>query len=50
MSVDLSTKYLGLELKNPAVIAACPLTGQVDQLRRLEDAGADCRSPLHGRR
>ena len=40
MSVDLSTKYLGMDLKNPVVIAACPLTGQVDWLRRLEDAGA----------
>ena len=26
MSVDLRTKYLGLELKNPLVVAACPLT------------------------
>jgi dihydroorotate dehydrogenase (fumarate) len=40
MSVDLSTKYLGMDLKNPVVIAACPLTGQLDRLRRLEDAGA----------
>ena len=28
MSVDLTTKYLGLNLKNPLVIAACPLTQQ----------------------
>ncbi len=40
MSIDLSTKYLGLQLKNPLVIAACPLTQQVDSLKRLEDAGA----------
>ncbi len=40
MSVDLSTKYLGIELKNPLVISACPLTQQADSLRRLEDAGA----------
>ena len=33
MSVDLSTKYLGLKLKNPLVIAACPLTEQLDTLR-----------------
>ena len=26
MSVDLSTTYLGLKLKNPLVISACPLT------------------------
>ena len=40
MTVDLSTKYLGLKLKNPLVIAACPLTQSLDHLRRLEDAGA----------
>jgi len=40
MSVQLSTSYLGLKLSNPLVIAACPLTGQMDQLRRLEQAGA----------
>ncbi len=40
MSVDLSTEYLGLRLKNPVVIAACPLTEPLDSLRRLEDAGA----------
>ena len=38
MSVDLSTRYLGLKLKNPLVIAACPLTENVDILRRLEEA------------
>lgn len=40
MSVDLRTKYLGMELKNPLLISACPLTQQVDSLRRLEEAGA----------
>lgn len=40
MTVDLSTEYLGLKLKNPLVIAACPLTQPLDTLRRLEDAGA----------
>jgi len=40
MSVDLRTKYLGLELKNPLVVAACPLTQTVDNLKQLEDAGA----------
>ncbi len=40
MTVDLSTGYLGLKLKNPLVIAACPLTQSLDSLRRLEDAGA----------
>lgn len=41
MSVDLSTWYLGIKLRNPLGIAACPpLTGNLDTLRRLEDAGA----------
>jgi dihydroorotate dehydrogenase (fumarate) len=40
MSPDLTTRYLGLELKNPLVVAACPLTGQVESLRRVADAGA----------
>lgn len=40
MSVDLSTTYLGLRLRNPVVVAACPLTGDLDTLRRLQDAGA----------
>jgi dihydroorotate dehydrogenase (fumarate) len=40
MSVDLSTKYLGLELNNPLVIAACTLSQKVDMLKRLEAAGA----------
>lgn len=40
MSVDLSTKYLGLTLKNPVVLAACPLTERTDLLKRFEDAGA----------
>ena len=31
MSVDLSTKYLGLSLKNPLVVAACSLTDAVGQ-------------------
>ncbi len=40
MSPDLRTRYLGLELRNPIVAAASPLTGNIDSLKRLEDAGA----------
>src|SRR5271154_174362 len=36
----LATKYLGLTLKNPLVASASPLNGKLDNLRRLEDAGA----------
>jgi dihydroorotate dehydrogenase (fumarate) len=38
--MSLATKYLGLELKNPLVASASPLNGKLDNLRRLEDAGA----------
>lgn len=38
--MDLSTRYLGLTLKNPLVAGASPLNGEVDNLRRLEDCGA----------
>ena len=37
--MDLTTKYLGLELKNPLVHSASPLTQKVDNCRKLEDAG-----------
>src|SRR4051794_6573259 len=37
---NLSTKYLGLQLKNPVVASASPLTKELDNFRRLEDAGA----------
>jgi dihydroorotate dehydrogenase (fumarate) len=40
MAVDLTTTYLGLKLKTPLVISACPLTADVDDLQRLEEAGA----------
>jgi dihydroorotate dehydrogenase (fumarate) len=40
MSVDLRTRYLGLELKHPIVASASPLTGSLDSLKRLEAAGA----------
>lgn len=37
---DLRTEYLGLTLKNPLVPSSSPLTGDFDNARRLEDAGA----------
>ncbi len=40
MSVDLATSYLGLKLASPLVISACPLAESLDNLRRLEQAGA----------
>jgi dihydroorotate dehydrogenase (fumarate) len=38
--MDLNTRYMGLHLKNPLVASASPLTGEPDNIRRLEDAGA----------
>ena len=38
--MDLRTKYMGLELKNPVVAAASPLSQSVDKIKRLADAGA----------
>jgi dihydroorotate dehydrogenase (fumarate) len=38
--VDLRTNYLGLELKNPVVPSASPLSRSLDTARALEDAGA----------
>jgi dihydroorotate dehydrogenase (fumarate) len=40
MSIDLRTTYLGFELKNPLVASASPLTGHLEVLRQLEEAGA----------
>jgi dihydroorotate dehydrogenase (fumarate) len=38
--VDLSTTYLGLNLKHPVVPSASPMSDSLDKIRRLEDAGA----------
>jgi dihydroorotate dehydrogenase (fumarate) len=37
--MELSTRYLGLTLRNPLVAAASPLSHTVDGVRRLADAG-----------
>lgn len=38
--MSLRTKYLGLDLRSPLVASASPLTGDLESLRRLQDAGA----------
>lgn len=38
--VDLSTHYLGLPLKNPLVASPSPLSEKVENVKRLEEAGA----------
>ncbi len=39
-TMDLKTTYLGLNLKNPIVPSASPLSENLDNLRRMEDMGA----------
>jgi dihydroorotate dehydrogenase (fumarate) len=38
--IDLSTNYLGFKLRTPLVASASPLSHEIDNVRRLEDAGA----------
>ena len=38
--IDLSTTYLGLQLRTPVVASASPLSQEIDGICRLEDAGA----------
>jgi dihydroorotate dehydrogenase (fumarate) len=38
--MDLSTKYLGLNLRTPLVPAASPISEEIDTIKEMEDAGA----------
>ena len=38
--IDLTTKYLGLKLKNPLLVSASPLSEDLGNIRRMEDSGA----------
>jgi len=40
VTVDLSTRYLGLELRSPIVVAANPLSRDLDAVAKFEEAGA----------
>jgi len=40
MSVDLTTTYLGMKLAHPIVPSASTITGKLDVLKRLQEAGA----------
>ena len=44
--MDLTSTYLGLELKNPILLGACPLGTDLGVLRQLEDAGCAAVMPL----
>ncbi len=38
--MDLTTRYLGLNLRSPLVPSASPLSDETDNIRKMEDAGA----------
>ena len=38
--IDISMKYLGMKLSGPIVVASTPLSESIDNVRRMEDAGA----------
>ncbi|HLP78727.1 MAG TPA: dihydroorotate dehydrogenase-like protein, partial [Candidatus Paceibacterota bacterium] len=38
--MDLATNYLGLKLRTPLVVAASPLSEEIDTIKRMEDEGA----------
>ena len=38
--MDLTTKYLGLTLKNPIIVGSCGLTSSVSDIKQLEKQGA----------
>jgi len=39
-TIDLSTTYMGLKLKNPLVASSSPMCQDIGNIRRIEDAGA----------
>ncbi|MCC6932021.1 MAG: dihydroorotate dehydrogenase-like protein [Deltaproteobacteria bacterium] len=38
--MDLSTNYLGLQLRNPVIVASSPISKKVDEAKKAEAAGA----------
>lgn len=38
--MDLTTKYLGLTLNTPLVVSASPISEDINNIRKMEDAGA----------
>jgi dihydroorotate dehydrogenase (fumarate) len=38
--MDLTTRYLGLNLRTPLVPSASPLSNEIDNIKKMEDAGA----------
>lgn len=40
MSIDLKTRYLGLDLEHPLILGASPLVDSLDRVKEAEDVGA----------
>jgi dihydroorotate dehydrogenase (fumarate) len=40
MTVDLTTRYLGLDLRSPVLPSASPVGQRIDTLKKIQDAGA----------
>ncbi len=38
--MDFTTSYVGLTLRSPLVPSASPLSEEIDNIRRMEEAGA----------
>lgn len=38
--MNLSTNYLGMHLRTPLIVSASPLSEEIDNIKRMEDAGA----------
>ena len=38
--MNLTTNYLGFQLRTPLVPSASPLSEKIDNIKRMEDAGA----------
>lgn len=37
---DVTTRYMGIDLKNPIIAGSCGLTGSTEKVKELEDGGA----------
>lgn len=40
MTMDIRTTYMGLSLRSPIIVSACPLSEDINNILRMEDAGA----------
>lgn len=38
--MNLTTRYLGMDLRSPLVVSASPLSEEIDNIKRMQDAGA----------